>query len=610
MKYTILHKDNMLLTVKLIRKYLVMIVFAIIALSSVSCNDYFEKAPGVDVTQDTLFSSVDRATLYLLSLYDKVPDGYFYSWTDNETQRISGTMLSTCTDQAESGWSSAGSHQYNTGAITQYSGENLMETKWQIRWPYVYRSLWFIQNVDNIKSGTDNQKSMLKAEARFLLAMNYFEFFIRYGGMPWLSQKLDYHTNDYTTVPRLPLRQMVDSIDHLLVKTLAEPGLPVSRPDQEFGRVTKAAVLFLRARLWLFAARPLFNSATPYMPMSDAANNNLICMGDTDPTRWQKAADAAKALIDFCEQTGVHELLVDSANPSLAYQRATRDAVNNKELIFVPSRRGWGIKSLFPTFESPLVVSMGVADGNSVLPTQNLVDRYLVKTTGKPQNDPASGFNAADPYKNLDPRFYATIAENGSKWNTRTVELWNNRTGGSALGADFGFHRRDLSISKTGYLLRKFCQENLTNSSGNSTAIWPYMRLADGYLMYAEALNEAKGPSADCYKYLNKVRSRAGMPDVAAIASKEEMREVIIRERDVELALEDIHFFDVKHLKRGKATFGEPIYGVDIRKKPDGSFTYTKEKIEDRFWADSWYLHPIPYFEMIRSKALVQNPGW
>ncbi len=608
MKFTIRYK-LLVKTGNAIRKYAVIVVFAWLALAAVSCKDYFEKAPGVDITEDTLFTSVDRATLFLLSLYNKVPDGYFYSWTDAETQRISGTMLAACTDQAESGWASAGSHQYNTGAITQYSGENLMETKWQIRWPYVYRSLWFIENVDRIKNGTDNQKSMLKAEARFLLAMNYFEFFIRYGGVPWLSKKLDYHTNDYALVPRMPLRQMVDSIDHLLVQTLAEPGLPLSRPEQEFGRVTKAAVLFLRARLWLFAARPLFNTETPYMNMANPEDNKLICMGNNDPARWQKAADAAAELIDFCEQTGVHELLVDPSNPSLAYQRATRDAVNNKELIFVPSRRGWSIKSLFPTFESPLVVSMGVADGNAVLPTQNLVDRYLLKTTGKAQNDPASGFDPADPYKDLDPRFYATIAENGSKWNTRTVELWNNRSGGSTVGVDFGFHRRDLSISKTGYLLRKFCQENLTNGSGGSTAIWPYMRLADGYLMYAEALNEVSGPGAECFKALNKVRARAGMPEVTSAASKDEMREIIIRERDVELALEDIHYFDVKHLKRGEK-FGEPIYGIDIRKKEDGSFTYTKEKIEDRFWNDSWYLHPFPYFEMIRSKALVQNPGW
>lgn len=577
--------------------------------SVISCNDYFEKAPGVDVTEDTLFSSVDRATLYLLSLYNKVPDGYFYNWSDNELARISGTMLAACTDQAESGWASAGSQQYNTGAITQYTGEQIMEAKWQVRWPFIYRSRWFIDNVDRIKTGTEQQKSMLKAEARFLLAMHYFELFIRYGGVPWLSRKLDYNSTDYTLVPRLPLAQMADSIDHLLVKTLAEPGLPNTRPNQEFGRVTRSAVLFLRARLWLFAARPLFNSATPYLAMADPKDNNLICMGNEDPDRWKKAADAAKALIDFCEQTGAHELLTDSANPSLAYQKATRDAQDNKELIFVPSRRGWSIKSIFPTFESPLVTSIGVSDGNAVLPTQNLVDTYLMRTTGKPQNDPASGFNPNNPYQDLDPRFYATIAQNGSKWNTRTVETWHNRTGGATLGIDFGYHRRDLSTSKTGYLLRKFCQENLSNGSANSTAIWPYMRLADGYLMYAEALNEFQGPSPDCFKYLNKVRERAGMPQVTSASSKAELRSILWRERDVELALEDIRYFDLKHLKRG-AVLGEAVYGMDIRKNPDGSFSYTREKIEDRYWNDAWYLHPIPYFEMIRAKALVQNPGW
>ncbi|HAZ02575.1 MAG: hypothetical protein A2W90_07855 [Bacteroidetes bacterium GWF2_42_66] len=574
---------------------------------TVSCDNYFEKAPGVDVTQDTIFSTYDRAKLYVLALYEKVPNGYFRTWNDNETSRISGTMLASCSEQAESGWGSSASHKYNTGAISQYETEAILEAKWVINWPFIYRASWFLDNADNIKVATAEQKSELKAEARFLKAMYYFEFMIRYGGLPWLTHKLDYKSDEFKSVPRLPLVQMVDSIDNLLVKTLNEPGLPNTRPDQEFGRVTKATVLFLRARLWLFAARPLFNASKPYMDMPDAKDNNLICMGSYDANRWQKAADAAKALIDFCEANG-YQLLTDPANPSLAYQKATRDAYSNKELIFVPSSRGWSIKMLFPTYESPNVTYSGVADGNAVLPTQNLVDRYLMKN-GKAQDDPASGFDPNNPYVNLDPRFYATIAENGSKWNTRTVETWNNRTGGSALGVDFGYHCRDLSSCKTGYLTRKFCLESLSNGSANSTAIWPYMRLADAYLMYAEALNEAKGPQPDCFTSLNKVRDRAGIPGVSGVSSKEELREIIIRERDVEFALEDIHYFDVKHLKRGYI-LGQPVYGMDIRKKPDGTFTYTREKIEDRFWSDFWYLWPIPYNDMIRSQALVQNPGW
>ncbi len=576
----------------------------IILFTTGSCNKFFEKAPGVDVTQDTLFSTYDRAKLYVLSLYDKVPDGYFYSWTDNETQRISGTMLASCSEQAESGWASSGSQFFNMGAISRFDPESYQEAKWAVRWPFIYRATWFLDNADNIKTATANQKSELKAEARFIKAMTYFEFMIRFGGLPWITHKLDYNTTDFKTVPRLPLVQMVDSIDNLLVKTLNEPGLPDVRPDQEFGRITRATVLFLRARLWLFAARPLFNAVKPYMEMADSKNNNLIFMGNYDATRWKKAADASKACIDFCEANG-YQLLTD-ANPSLAYQKATRDI--SKELIFVASRRQWGIKSLFPTYESPYINQPGVADGNTVLPTQNLVDRYLMKN-GKAQDDPTSGFDPAKPYLNLDPRFYATIAENGSKWNTRTVETWNNRTGGSTVGVDFGFHRRDLSTSKTGYLLRKYCLESLSNGTANATAIWPYMRLADVYLMYAEALNESNGPLQDCFTYINKVRTRAGMPEVSGISSKDDLRQIIWRERDIEMALEDIHYFDVKHLKRGNI-LGEPIYGVDIRKKTDGTFTYTREKIEDRFWKDYWYLSPIPEYDMIRSDALVQNPGW
>lgn len=605
MKRKIIYLNISAKTAKSLGKWFAGLLLTALLFTTVSCEKFFEKAPGVDVTQDTIFSTYDRAKLYVLSLYAKTPYGY-WNFNDDEGSRISGTMLAACSEQAESGWASAASHLYNTGAISQYTGEQIMEAKWSFRWPYIYNSRWFIDNADNIKTATDEQKSELKAEARSIEAMFYFELMIRYGGLPWLSHKLDYKTEEFKKVPRMPLAQMVDSIDNLLVQTLNEPGLPETRPEQDFGRVTKATVLFLRARLWLFAARPLFNASIPYMDMPDPANNNLIFMGNYDAGRWQKAADASKALIDFCESSG-YQLLVD-ANPSLAYQKATRDAFSNKELIFVPSRRGFDIKSMFPNGETPLLTVMGVADGNDVLPTQNLVDRYLMKN-GKAQDDPTSGFDPNNPYINLDPRFYATIAQNGSKWNTRTVETWNNRTGGNTVGVDFGYHCRDISISKTGYLLRKFCLESLSNGTTGSTAIWPYMRLADAYLMYAEALNEAQGPQPDCFTYLNKVRARAGMPNVTGISSKDDLREVILREREVELALEDIHYFDVKHLKRGDI-LGKPVYGMDIRKKTDGTFTYTREKIEDRFWSDFWYLWPIPYSEMIRSQALVQNPGW
>ncbi|NJK95557.1 MAG: RagB/SusD family nutrient uptake outer membrane protein [Bacteroidales bacterium] len=360
--------------------------------SSVSCEEYFEKAPGVDVTEDTIFSSYDRAKLYVLSLYTKIPDGYFYNWQDSEMARISGTMLASCSEQAESGWASAGSQKYNTGAISQYDEEKIMEAKWQTRWPYIYRSRWFIDNADKIKIASDEQRSELRAEARFIFAMNYFELMIRFGGLPWLSHKLDFKSDDFKKLPRMPLAQMVDSIDNMLVQTLNEPGLPAIRPDQEFGRVNRAAVLFLRARLLLFAARPLFNTGEPYLSMPNAADNNLICMGNSDPNRWQKAADAAKEVIDFCEYAGYQ--LVTDANPSLAYQKATRDAMDNRELIFVPARRGWNIKALFPTYESPNVNQAGVADGNSVLPTQNLVDRYLMNN-GLAQDDPASGIRSS-----------------------------------------------------------------------------------------------------------------------------------------------------------------------------------------------------------------------
>lgn len=224
-----------------------------------------------------------------------------------------------------------------------------------------------------------------------------------------------------------------------------------------------------------------------------------------------------------------------------------------------------------------------------------------MQATGKAQSDPTSGFDPTNPYVGLDPRFYSTICEHLSLWNGKVIEQWNNRD-----GINWGQYRSNLARQRTGYFLRKFMYES---GSGNDQ-IWPYMRLADVYLMYAEALNEAQGPQTDCYTYLNLVRNRAVMPSITEGKTKEELREIILHEREIELVFEDQNFLDYRRLKRGYK-IGNTVYGIDIRKDLiTGTYTYTKEKLEDRVWKDNWYLDPFPQYEIDKKQGLIQNPGW
>jgi hypothetical protein len=217
---------------------------------------------------------------------------------------------------------------------------------------------------------------------------------------------------------------------------------------------------------------------------------------------------------------------------------------------------------------------------------------------------------ANDPYKNRDPRFYASIQYEGAQWGGYTVET---RVRGQH-GIDGGATGTNADATKTGYYMRKFLDEaNISrlyaNNSMASYNNWIILRLGEVLLNYAEAQNEAVGPDASVYDAVNRVRARpsVNMPPIPAGLSKEQMREKIRHERAIELAFEEHRFFDVRRWGLGEEIFNAPIYGMRISE--DGK-TYTRFKVEDRVFQPKHYLMPIPQSEIDKNPNLQQNPGW
>ena len=142
---------------------------------------------------------------------------------------------------------------------------------------------------------------------------------------------------------------------------------------------------------------------------------------------------------------------------------------------------------------------------------------------------------------------------------------------------------------------------------------WVEFRLGEQYLNYAEALNEANGPVADVYKYVNAIRERSGMPALPSGLSKEQMRERIRHERRIELAFESHRYFDTRRWKIAASIDNKPIHGMNIQagtSLQDNAF-YTRTVIERRvFVAPKHYLWPMQIGEIERNNNLVQNPGW
>jgi len=147
--------------------------------------------------------------------------------------------------------------------------------------------------------------------------------------------------------------------------------------------------------------------------------------------------------------------------------------------------------------------------------------------------------------------------------------------------------------------------------------------MADLYLMYAEAYNEYYGPNQEVYDALNKVRARGGLraiEDVYSDASivknvgkhltKEGLREIIHKERSIELSFEGKKYFDVLRWKEANRYFTSPIKGWNTTGSDPGQY-YILMTLQNRVWQTPRdYLMPIPLWDLNRNPNLVQNPGW
>jgi hypothetical protein len=155
-----------------------------------------------------------------------------------------------------------------------------------------------------------------------------------------------------------------------------------------------------------------------------------------------------------------------------------------------------------------------------------------------------------------------------------------------------------------------------TSTSYQSITHWPWLRMAEIYLSYAEAANEFEGsPSAEAYRCINKVRNRVGLQDLPAGLSKEQFREAVILERALEFGMEEVRWFDLIRWKR-EADFRKTLKGCNTRRSASAPYTYTYETFDlpSRYWqanwSPKWYLSAFPLNEVNKGYGLIQNPGW
>jgi len=478
-----------------------------------------------------------------------------------------GSMLASATDESVNSNLGSSVNIFNNDT---WGSLRTVDDQYTNMYNYIRRANLFIENVGGSKITPATDIPVLKGEALFLRALYHFELMKRYGGI--IIVKESFEATDDIDVSKNSFDEAVNQI--VADCDSAAAVLPVSLsdlPSENKGRATRTSAMALKARTLLYAASPL-NS-----PGGDAA-------------KWERAADAAKAIITLNK----HSLLSSAQLPNL-WNYGSQPY--NAEVIFASQADN---NNTLELYNSP--ISYDAARGRTN-PTQELVDAFDMKTNGKPITDPTSGYVASNPYANRDPRLAQFILINGATWKGKTVETF--------IGGKDNV-TTNTNNTRTGYYLRKFMSESAFFGVGTAVNVrrpWVLFRYAEVLLNHAEALNETQGPVADVYTSVNAVRIRSTMPALPAGLSKDQMRERIQKERQVELCFEDHRFFDVRRWKKGEQLFNKPVTGMRIT-KAGSTLTFERFTAENRIFNEKMYRFPFPQTELNKLTKLEQNPGW
>lgn len=489
----------------------------------------------------------------------------------------------------------------------------------------------------------EDELTQMKANVRFMRAFYHYLLFEQYGPIILVKDKI-YNATEDQDVPRNTVDEVIEYIDSELTAVASELTQEPIFEDKDYRAwPTKGVALAVRAKLWLYAASPLLNGG--YREALSVTNpDGTRLFPDYDAGKWEKALAACKDFIDYAE-AGRYELYKEYKDDNGAVIDPDKSVYNlfqkyTHEIIWATANNDWGgmngdafDRRIAPRCEKNGLGSTGVTqelvdafymkDGFPVSATAYLPQSTLYQEEGygtyKDQNDNFSkkytNVTVSNRYLNREPRFYNTVFFNGRQWPVSCNQVLFYNGGNSGV--------QEGQATLTGYMLfKRFNRSVSLTNPGVASQFRPSIifRLADFYLMYAEAANEVNPNDARVLKYLNLVRERAGLPDIETLnpairGNQELQRAAIQRERQIELATEGQRYFDVRRWmiadKNGEGRQNGYVHGMNVRGESNDKedFNCIVEASQIVF-NRKMYLYPMPDFEMRKTKNLVQNPGW
>lgn len=594
------------------------ITFVALVTTFSACDDLFDPALENAQTIDQVFQNATSAQGIL---------GYAYANLPFETK----STTDVATDDAVTNNLDSG---YRDMALGSWTSNNDPMSQWVARKATIQYLNIFLDNVDKVLwSRTPHMQEMfmdhVRGEALALRALNMYYLIRNHGG--WVGSDLlgvpivnepegpgsDFNRARDTfqacveqiyddvdaALELLPLEYVELKNDSEVPVKYKEVGVTLAKDynivfgERMKGRINGQIAKAIKAKTALLASSPAYASGTS-VTSEDAAN---LAADVLDYIGGVAGMDPNGHV--WYMQTKEIDNLASGANPKEIIWRGNRNK-GTEDYAFGISQE----KDNFP----PSLYGSG-----RINPTQNLVDAFPM-ADGTPIDAVGSGYDKNNPYVDRDPRFYDYVLYNGSAYTADDKGNPVQIITGSYGSDDNGLNKVGGKSTRTGYYLRKLMREdcNPNPSATNAQYHYPvYIRYTEIFLAYAEAANEAWGPtgtgsnSYSAYDVIKALHDRAGVGNDyldSIKENKEKMRELIRNERRIELCFENHRFWD---MRRWKLNLNEPVKGMNVTQQ-GGELKYNVIDVENRNYKDYMYYGPIPYTEVQKWSNLDQNTGW
>lgn len=627
------------------KKYLkIVVAFVVVTVTSglISCKKFLDREPQSIVSATDAYKNFINFQGFTEELYHTIPDfsnAYWtnsWNWGEDEIQSTARDFhFVVKIDKGDfwgwqsqyDGWQAGWMDRNNTTT----NDDRFAKSLWKLGWYGIRKANLGLENLDKLIDGTQEEKNLIKGQLLFFRGWYHFMFMQYFGGLPYIDQVLP--GDQKLTLPRLKYNETADKA----AKDFREAAdlLPVNWDNTTAGkrtlgknqmRINKIMALGYLGKNYLWAGSPLMN----YVSTGNKTYNIDYC---------KKAAAAFAELLQLCESGEAPYKLVDFSKYYTNFYTTGQNWAmpGGTEAIFYGPYYGangsnWGTSKQY----QPTVIEGGDV---KFLPTANYVDYYGM-ANGLPikditQADPESGYDPSYPWKGRDPRFYNDIVYDGVKTVQGSIPTPSEEVNRYANLYTGGSYRNISTGSRTGYLLYKFIPITAnTYDQGYSydkslNIHLPYMRLADVYIMYAEAASEgynssagkADGYSKTAVDAINFVRNRAGVGNVAAkfLGNLDDFMSEVRRERAVELSFEGHRFND---LRRWMLLIQSPYtLKKSVEFDRTGTFSTTDPKankvvnlrevtILERKYTEKHYWLPLKSSDAYQYLEFAQNPGW